>query len=112
MLIAAGANETMELDRDRAPDKYAPHSVEQLRRLLETVPNDGQVILRVIARGAGNVVKGIEVPSLPPSVIEAGSNSGGDFGVHPASGSVLEEKIMETPWVVRGRQAIEVEVDQ
>jgi len=112
VVVAAGAEETMDLDRDRAPEKYAPRSLEQLRRLIETVPHEGQVILRIIARGQGSVVRGIEVPSLPPSVVDAGGNAGGDLGVQSAAGSVLVEKILDTPWVVHGRQVVEVEVTQ
>jgi hypothetical protein len=111
VIIAAGAGEMMDLDRDRAPEKLNPRSLPQLLDLISGLPNDGDLLVRVAARGQGSVVKGIEVPALPPSVVAAGTSEGEPTVVRTVPGSTLLEQRVATPWVVRGREVVEVEVE-
>ena len=65
-----------------------------------------------MAREPAEVVHGIEVPRLPPSVVIAGGDDRGASAIRPAVGSILAEKTIEMPWVVHGHQMVNVEVER
>jgi hypothetical protein len=107
---AGSATAFTEADRDRAPGKYTPRTLGQLVRLVETFPHDGSLILRLFGTGEGSLVDGREVPSLPPSITVAGTESGGRAVIRATAGRLLDETSVETPWVLSGRETTEVEV--
>jgi len=109
-ILAGGAGDIVDWDRERAPEKYAPRDLRLLAEYIERVPNDGELVVRVGTRRSGSVVQGIELPVLPPSFQNAGAGTGGRSVISRSSGALLMEKRLESPWVTRGRLMIEVEV--
>lgn len=109
-VTAAGTGEFLDWDRDRAPGKWSPRDLDDLLRMVETLPSAGSLLIRVSSRDPGALVQGREVPGLPGSLLLAGRESGGAASIQSAAGAVLEEKILETPWNINGREAAEVEV--
>jgi hypothetical protein len=109
-VTAAGTSEFLEWDRDRAPGKWSPRDLTDLVRMVETLPSAGSLLLRVSSRDPGALVRGREVPGLPGSLLLAGSESGDAASIRPAAGTVLEERILDTPWDITGRETAEVEI--
>ena len=68
IVMTAATSDLVDLDRLRAPEKYAPRSIDQLVHLVETVPNDAEITMRILSKTAGSTVDGIEVPTLPRSI--------------------------------------------
>lgn len=109
-LTAAGVGEFLEWDRDRAPGKWSPRDLSDLVRMVETLPSAGSLVLRVSSRDPGALVRGRELPGLPGSLLLAGSEPGDAASIRPAAGTVLEERVLDTPWDITGREAAEVEI--
>lgn len=68
LIIAGGASELTEWDRDRAPALYDPHDLAGLERLLREYPDDGDLLVRVYAEDEGVVLGDREIGPLPRSV--------------------------------------------
>lgn len=109
-VTAAGTGEFLEWDRDRAPGKWSPRDLTDLVRMVETLPSAGSLVLRVSSRDAGALVRGRELPGLPNSLLLAGSESGDAASIRPAAGTVLDERVVDTPWNITGRETAEVEI--
>ena len=109
-VTAAGTTEILEWDRDRAPGKWSPRDLTDLVRMVETLPSAGSLLLRISSRDPGALVRGRELPGLPGSFLLAGSESGDAASIRPAAGTVLEERILDTPWDITGRETAEVEI--
>jgi hypothetical protein len=109
-VTAAGTGEILEWDRDRAPGKWSPRDLTDLVRMVETLPSAGSLLLRVSSRDPGALVRGRELPGLPGSLLLAGTESGDAASIRPAAGTVLEERVLDTPWDITGRETAEVEI--
>jgi len=109
-VTAAGTGEFLEWDRDRAPGKWSPRDLTDLVRMVETLPSAGSLLLRVSSRDPGALVRGRELPGLPSSLLLAGSESGDAASIRAAAGTVLDERILDTPWDITGRETAEVEI--
>lgn len=110
LVTASGSTEAMESDRDRAPDKYSPRSLTELKDLIEEIPNESDLIVRVVSRDPGHLIEGRELPGLPPSLAVAGAERGGRAVVRSTQSSILDERKTETSWILSGRESVEVEV--
>ncbi|MCA9726590.1 MAG: hypothetical protein KC729_02840 [Candidatus Eisenbacteria bacterium] len=100
----------LEWDADRAPEKTVPHDLDHMISMIETVPDDSQITMRVYAPEPGTLIRGQELPDLPPSLARATRNVPHVDGPRPVSGSLLEERHLGTPWVVSGGERISLEV--
>jgi hypothetical protein len=109
-VTVAGTSELLDLDRDRAPGKWSPRNLDDLLRMMEALPPAGNLLLRVSSRDPGALVRGQELPGLPGSLLLAGSEPGEAASMRPAVGTVLEERTIETPWSISGRESVEVEI--
>ena len=109
-VTAAGTSEILEWDRDRAPGKWSPRDLADLVRMVETLPSAGSLLLRVSSHDPGALVRGRELPGLPGSLLLAGTESGDAASIRPTNGTVLEERILDTPWDITGRETAEVEI--
>ncbi len=109
-VTAAGVGAMLEWDRDRAPGKWSPQNLDDLLRMVSTLPPSGSLLLRVSSAETGAVVRGRELPGLPGSLLAAGRESGDAASIRPANGTVLEERTLDTPWDITGREAAEVEI--
>jgi hypothetical protein len=109
-LVVCGAGESLESDRERAPDKYTPRSLTELSKMIPEIPNQGDLVVRVLAHDTGSLVAGGDLPALPPSLAQAGEGTGGRAVIRPTGSALLQERRIETPWVLSGKEAVEVEV--
>lgn len=110
-LAVGGASEIAEWDRERAPVKYTPRDLAGLNRLIETVPRQGALILRVLAEEDGSIVGDADMPPLPPSLRGAAQGEGSWSRVRSTSGALLLEQRLDVPFVVRGGEALVLEVE-
>ncbi len=110
VVSAGGIAEMIDWDKDRAPGKYAPENMGQLRMLIEQVPDEATLIVRAVSRTSGSLVGVRELPGLPPSLAAASEAAGNQSSVRDTAGSLLAEQRIDTPWLVSGRETIQVEV--
>lgn len=111
-VLVASTQEFVDWDKDRAPEKFIPHSMEQLVEMITRVPDDGVLTLRVYAEEPGVLLQGIELPGLPPSIAAVSASPGSKGGLEEVAGLLLEERRLETPWVLSGGEQVEVRVAQ
>lgn len=109
-VTASGSSELLDWDRERAPGKWSPHNLNDLMRMVETLPSAGSLLLRVSSREPGALVRGRELPGLPNSLLLAGAEAGELASIRPAAGTVLDERAIATPWEISGRESAEVEI--
>ncbi len=109
-LAVGGASEIAEWDRDRAPAKYTPRDLAGLFRLIESVPRQGALMLRIVAEEDGSIVGHADLPPLPPSLRGAAQAEGSWSRVRSTSTALLLEMRLEAPFVVRGGEALSLEV--
>lgn len=99
-------------DMDRAPEKFVPYDLPQMVDMIERMPDESALILRVYSGETGVLLQGVELPRLPPSVASAALLEINPRSTIPIQGSLLEEVVHETPWVLRGGETIALEVAQ
>jgi hypothetical protein len=99
-----------EWDRERAPQKYMPRSLEDLLTQIREYPSDEMLIVRLYGPSRGVVLQGQELASLPLSKWRTlqGGTSGGKSA--PVGGVILDEQRIPMDAVVIGGQLVEVEV--
>lgn len=97
-------------DQDRVPDKYTPLDLTQLVEMIERMPNDSALTVRVYSAAPGILLQGVELPELPPSLGSATATDYHPRGVMPVPGSLLLERHEPTPWVLTGGETVELEV--
>lgn len=109
-VYVGGTNDFVLWDQDRAPEKMVPHDLSHMISMIEQVPNDSQITMRVYSPETGTLIRGEELPDLPTSLAKATRNVPHVAGPRPVSGSLLEERQLTTPWVVSGGERISLEV--
>jgi hypothetical protein len=101
-----------EWDKERAPDKHRPRTLDDLARLIETYPTDESLIVRLYAPSRGIVIRGREVPSLPLSKWRTLSESATGGDASPVGGLILDEVVLELGEVVLGGSMISLQVEE
>ncbi len=109
-LAVGGASEFAEWDRDRAPARYTPRDLAGLFRLIESVPRQGALMLRIVVEEDGSMIGDSDIPPLPPSLRAATEAEGSWSRVRSTSAALLLEERLEAPYVVRGGEALSLEV--
>jgi hypothetical protein len=97
-------------EQRRAPHRFHFQDVGQLLDVLRELERNDQLIVKLVISRSGAVVKGRELPSLPPSalaVLRGSLRGGGGDMTHQ---EVLVEKRLETGSVLSGQVALPVEV--
>ena len=90
----------------RIPGQYRVTSVEGLIRILEREHRNDVLIVELLADRAGATVGGLEMSSLPPSVVGAMRSVRRSGSVQPVSQSVLAESLVDTKYVLSGHQTV------
>ncbi len=99
--IYVGANsEFATWDQERIPDRFVPHSLDQMVELIERMPDDSKLTVRVYDASPGVLLQGVELSSLPPSMVAAASRGSRPGGIQPTSLGLLEERHHDTPYVL------------
>jgi len=109
--INVGANaDFVAWDQDRAPEKFVPQNFEQMIEMIERMPDDSFMTLRIYTDNPGTLLQGVELPALPASLASAVLGGASTKGFQQISGSLLMEEQKETPWVLAGGETVYVEV--
>jgi hypothetical protein len=110
LLQITDAATSISWEQRRAPHRFQFRSVDQLLETLGGLETNDQLILKLIMQRRGAVIKGQELPSLPPSAMAVlrGSLQGGEGGV--THEEVLVEKRLQTEFVLSGQMALPLEV--
>jgi hypothetical protein len=66
--------------------------------------------MRVYSPETGTLIRGEELPDLPPSLAKATRDVPHVAGPRQIAGSLLEERQLTTPWVVSGGERVTLEV--
>jgi hypothetical protein len=106
------AESSIEWEQRRAPHRFQFQNLEQLLEVLRDLGRNDQLILKLVSGRAGAVVKGRELPSLPPSALAAlrGSMTGAQGGL--TYQDVLVEKRLDLDMVLSGQIALPLEVER
>lgn len=106
-----GANaEFASWDEDRVPEKFVPHSLEQMVGMIERMPDDSNLTLRVYDGQDGALLQGVELSGLPPSLAAPSAQGSRPGGIQVTQAALLEERHMETRWVLSGGNVVSVQV--
>lgn len=111
-LLVSDAATALALEVSRATWRFIPTDLDQLLGLLEERERNDEVVITVILPRAGAVVRGEELPLLPPSVLsvmqpELGAGEGG-----LTAGKVVFKTTLRTDYVVAGSRMIPFIVDR
>jgi hypothetical protein len=98
-------------DRERAPGRYAPRSLDQLIELVETDTPYNRIVLRLWSAGETPVVEGREFPGLPPSLALALSGRLAGGRSVPTQAAVAYEGYKDLDRVVVGCQSLDINVE-
>lgn len=93
-------------EQKRAPHRFLYHNLVQLLDMLEKLERNDELIVKLVMARSGAVIKGQELPSLPPSALAVlrGSQQEGEGGMtHEV---VLVEKRVPTDYVLSGQIAL------
>ena len=108
-LVGANA-EFSSWDQDRVPEKFVPHSLDQMISMMERMPDDSKLTLRVYDGESGVLLQGVELSGLPPSLAGATSQSSRPGGIQAIQAGLLEERHLDTRWVLSGGSVVSIEV--
>lgn len=106
------AESSISWEQRRAPHRFQFQNMGHLLEVLEELERNDQLILKLVTGGAGAVVRGQELPSLPPSALAAlrGSLAGAQGGL--TYQDVLVEKRLDTGLVLSGQVALPLKVER
>jgi hypothetical protein len=106
------AESSISWEQRRAPHRFQFQNVQQLLEVLGSLEKNDQLILKLVTGRAGAVVRGRELPSLPPSALAAlrGSLSGAQGGL--TLQEVLVERRLDTDFVLSGHIILPLEVER
>jgi hypothetical protein len=111
ILLAAGSAEAFYAwDQERAPQKYAARTLDDLLRLMQEYPSDESLIVRLYGPSRGVVHQGRELSSLPLSKWRALSTASAASQTVAVAGRILSESMQATGEVILGGTIVELEV--
>ena len=90
----------------RIPGRYRVSDVDALIDVLEQEHRNDILIVELLANRAGATVGGVEMSSLPPSVVAAMKTARRSGSAQSVSKSVLAESLVETNYVLSGQQTV------
>jgi hypothetical protein len=112
IIMATSLQEFLVWDQERAPEKYAPNDFDHLYSLLEDLPSQGELILRVYSPSAGAILRGRELGSLPASVLRILEERAAEGAVTPVSGLMVHEERVPMGAQVLGGGAVMLQLDR
>ena len=97
-------------EQNRAPHRFKFNNLSQLLDMLGELERNDQLIVKLIMARSGVVIRGQELPSLPPSALAVlrGSQKSGEGGM--THELVLAQKILPTDYVLSGQIALPLTV--
>jgi hypothetical protein len=112
VVFISDAESSISWEQRRAPHQFQFQSIPHLLEVLRGLAKNDQLVLKLVTGRAGAVVMGRELPSLPPSALAAlrGSLTAVQGGL--TYQEVLEEKRLDTDFVLSGHIALPLEVER
>ncbi|MBD3336925.1 MAG: hypothetical protein GF355_15540, partial [Candidatus Eisenbacteria bacterium] len=92
MILATSLQEFLVWDQERAPEKYVPQDFDHLFTLLEELPAQDQLMIKVYSPSAGALVRGRELGSLPGSVLRTLDDRAAQGTISPVAGFLVHEE--------------------
>jgi hypothetical protein len=102
-LKLSDAGTAMAWEHKRAPNRFQFQNLAQLLDMLRELDRNDQLIAQLVMARSGAVIRGQELPSLPPSALAVlrGLQQEGEGGL--TYEEVLEEKKVSTDYVLSGQ---------
>jgi hypothetical protein len=112
ILVASSATEATNIERERAPYRFVPESLDQLIQLFNEQGNSRDVELQFLKLEIGATIKGKEFPSIPPSMLNIISESTqtGMGGINIAS--IYHRDKIRTNYNIQGFNFIRLKIDR
>jgi len=110
MLRVSSARAHAAQESKRTPDRFRVRDVGRLLQILEEENRNDELIVTLLANRAGATVDGVELSSLPASVVSAMKTSRRSGSIRPVNQSVIEEKQVSTSYVLSGQQTVSLNV--
>lgn len=109
-LRVSDATASILWEQKRAPHRFRFHSLAQILDILREIEHRDELIVKLVMPRSGAVIKGRELPSLPPSALAVlrGSHQEGEGGV--THDVVLQEKRLSTHYVLSGQVTLPINV--
>jgi len=90
-------------DLNAVPQRYRPTDGPRLIELLNNRRTGNRIYLKMFQAGAGGIVKGREMPGLPPSVLAVMNSERTKGSFIPIREKVVAEETIRTDYVVAGQ---------
>jgi hypothetical protein len=110
MLQISDASNSIAGEQKRAPHRFKFQNLTQLLEMLDTLERNDELIVKLMMARGGAVIKGRELPSLPPSALAVlhSSHREGEGGLtHEV---VLVERRLTSDYVLSGHIALPLAV--
>jgi hypothetical protein len=102
--VLVGTAQTLTQHELRStPHRFRPEEAGQLIALLNNQRTNNRIYIRLYQSNPGGVVKGTEMPALPPSVLSIMNSERINGSFTPIGEEVLVERSIETDYVVAGQ---------
>jgi len=108
VLRISDATASMLWEQKRAPHRFRFHNLAQILDILKKIEHRDELIVKLVMPRSGAVIKGQELPSLPPSALAVlrGSHQEGEGGMtHEV---VLQEKRLPARYVLSGQVTLPI----
>jgi hypothetical protein len=97
---------SMKWEQKRAPHRFNFQNLDQLLEMLGKLERNDQLIVKLVMARGGAVIKGQELPSLPPSALAVLRGSQQEGEGQMTREMVLVEKRVPTDYVLSGQIAL------
>ncbi|MCY3771160.1 MAG: hypothetical protein OXG98_03955 [Gemmatimonadetes bacterium] len=102
-VLVGSAQAVTRHDLNTVPQRYRPTDGPRLIELLNNRRTGNRVYLKMFQAGAGGIVKGREMPGLPPSVLAVMDSERTKGSFIPIREKVVAEETIRTDYVVAGQ---------
>lgn len=102
-VLVGSARAVTRHDLNAVPQRYRPTDGPRLIELLNDRRTGNRVYLKMFQGGAGGMVKGREMPGLPPSVLAVMESERTKGSFVPIREKVVAEETIRTDYVVAGQ---------
>ncbi|MCY3553782.1 MAG: hypothetical protein OXH56_00540 [Gemmatimonadetes bacterium] len=102
-VLVGSARAVTRHDLNAVPQRYRPTDGPRLIELLNNRRTGNRVYLKMFQGGAGGMVKGREMPGLPPSVLAVMNSERTKGSFVPIREKVVAEETIRTDYVVAGQ---------
>ena len=102
-VLVGSAQAVTRHDLNTVPQRFRPTDGTRLIELLNNRRTGNRVYLKMFQGGAGGIVKGREMPGLPPSVLAVMNSERTKGSFIPIREKVVAEEIIKTDYVIAGQ---------